>query len=111
MQRRLFLGTLAQGASALAQQQTQTRSAPDSYDDHGGVVIERTVGGKPHNGKVLALIQPHSDDIPIFAAGTAFKLIDEGYTAFLIRVTNDDMVGQVVRRNRHRQRTRQQRHR
>ena len=93
MHRRLFLGTLAQGASALAQQQTQLRPAPDSYDDHGGVVIERAAAGKPHNGKVLALIQPHSDDIPIFAAGTAFKLIDEGYTAFMIRVTNDDMAG------------------
>ena len=51
------------------------------------------MSGRPHNGKVLALIQPHSDDIPIFAAGTAFKLIDEGYTAYLIRVTNDDMAG------------------
>ena len=65
----------------------------ESYDDHGGLVIERSVAGKPHTGKVLALIQPHSDDIPIFAAGTVFKLINEGYTAYLIRVTNDDMAG------------------
>jgi LmbE family N-acetylglucosaminyl deacetylase len=91
MDRRLFLGTLAQSAAAFAQQ--QQRAAPDSYDDHGGVVIERPASGKPHGGKVLALIQPHSDDIPIFAAGTAFKLMDEGYTAYLIRVTNDDMAG------------------
>lgn len=74
------------GAALRAQQQ-------DSYDDHGGVVIEKAASGKPHAGKVLALIQPHSDDIPIFAAGTAFKLIDEGYTAYMIRVTNDDMAG------------------
>ncbi len=92
MHRRLFLGTLAQSAATLAQQQAP-RPAPDSYDDHGGVVIERAATGKPHAGKILALIQPHSDDIPIFAAGTAFKLIDEGYTAYLIRVTNDDMAG------------------
>ncbi|MBI4909091.1 MAG: PIG-L family deacetylase [Acidobacteria bacterium] len=65
----------------------------ESYDDHGPLVIERAVTGKPHAGKVLALIQPHSDDIPIFAAGTAFKLMDEGYTGYLIRVTNDDMAG------------------
>ena len=26
--------------------------------------------GKPHAGKVLAAIQPHSDDLPIFAGGT-----------------------------------------
>ena len=93
MHRRHFLGALAQAAPALALQQSSLRTAPDSYDDHGGVVIERPAGGKPHAGKVLALIQPHSDDLPIFAAGTAFKLIDEGYTAFLIRVTNDDMAG------------------
>ena len=88
MDRRIFLGTLAGATTATAQ-----RPAPDSYDADGGVVIERAASGKPHAGKVLALIQPHSDDIPIFAAGTAFKLIDEGYTAYLIRVTNDDMAG------------------
>lgn len=90
MDRRHFFRTLASCSavsSVFAQQQ------PDSYDDHGGVVIEKAVAGKPHAGKVLALIQPHSDDIPIFAAGTAFKLIDEGYTAYMIRVTNDDMAG------------------
>ncbi len=93
MHRRHFLGTLAQAAPALALQQTPLRPTPDAYDDHGGVVIERAVDGKPHAGKVLALIQPHSDDLPIFAAGAAFKLIGEGYTAYLIRVTNDDMAG------------------
>ena len=51
------------------------------------------VTGKPHAGKVLAAIQPHSDDIPIFAAGTVAKLLNEGYTGYLIRVTNDDMAG------------------
>ncbi|BDC47970.1 hypothetical protein F183_A02860 [Bryobacterales bacterium F-183] len=90
MHRRGFLSAFAAGSLAYSQQQQQQ---PDSYDDHGGVVIEKPVGGKPHAGKVLALIQPHSDDIPIFAAGTAFKLIDEGYTAYMIRVTNDDMAG------------------
>jgi|GEM_PF-238689 len=87
MLRRTFLGA---AAAAAAQ---QTRPQPDSFDAGGGVFIERAVPGKPHAGKTLALIQPHSDDIPIFAAGTAFKLIGEGYAAHLIRVTNDDMAG------------------
>ena len=59
----------------------------------GEVFIERFVSGKPHAGKVVAVIQPHSDDVPIFSAGLVLKLIDEGYTGYLIRVTNDDMAG------------------
>lgn len=93
MRRRSFLGKLARGAAARAQQQTQSRPAPGTFDVHGGAVIERAAGGKPPSGKVLALIQPHTDDIPVFAAGTAFKLIDEGCTAFLIRFSNDGMAG------------------
>ena len=49
--------------------------------------------GQPHKGKVLAAIQPHSDDLPLFAAGTIIKLIREGYTGILIRTTNDEMAG------------------
>jgi len=80
MRRREFLG----GASAALSRQ----SAPA-----GEVFIERPQPGKPHAGKVLAAIQPHADDIPIFAAGLVLKLIDEGYTGYLIRTTNDDMTG------------------
>jgi LmbE family N-acetylglucosaminyl deacetylase len=90
MTRRLFL---QYGITATAMAQQPERAAPDEFDDHGGVVIERAQTGKPHQGKVLVAIQPHSDDIPIFAAGTAFKLMDEGYTGYMIRVTNDDMAG------------------
>ncbi len=57
------------------------------------VVVERAQAGRPHAGKVLAAIQPHADDIPLFAAGTVAKLIEEGYTGYLIRMTNDDMAG------------------
>ena len=42
---------------------------------------------------MVVAIQPHSDDIPLFAAGTVFKLMDEGAKGYLIRVTNDDMAG------------------
>jgi LmbE family N-acetylglucosaminyl deacetylase len=79
MKRREFLGLLG----AL---QVQISSAED-------VVIERAASGKPPAGKFLAAIQPHSDDIPIFAGGTVAKLLREGYTGYLIRVTNDDMAG------------------
>jgi hypothetical protein len=50
-----------------------------------GVFVERSASGKPHAGKVLAAIQPHTDDIPIFAGGTVAKLVGEGYTGYLIR--------------------------
>ncbi len=65
-------------------------SVPLSSD---ATFIERSAPGKPHTGKVLAAIQPHTDDIPIFAAGTVAKLIAEGYTGYLIRSTNDEMAG------------------
>src|SRR5512137_2451520 len=57
------------------------------------VVIEKVSDDKPHKGKVLAVIQPHCDDIPIFAAGTVAKLIYEGYTGYLIRTSNDEAAG------------------
>lgn len=55
------------------------------------ITIERPVDGRPHEGKVLVVIGPHSDDFSIFAAGTVAKLIDEGYTGYFVRVTNDEM--------------------
>ena len=69
------------------------------------MVVERVQNSKPHQGKVLAAIQPHCDDIPLFAAGTVAKLVDEGYTGYLIRTSNDDhagrgkTVGEVIRNN------------
>jgi LmbE family N-acetylglucosaminyl deacetylase len=57
------------------------------------VFIERDQPGTPHKGKVLAAIQPHADDIPLFAAGTVAKLLREGYTGYLIRTTNDECAG------------------
>lgn len=69
------------------------------------VVVERSQSGQPHKGKVLAAIQPHSDDLSLFAAGTVAKLIREGYEGYLIRTTNDDhagrgeTVGDVVKNN------------
>jgi LmbE family N-acetylglucosaminyl deacetylase len=57
------------------------------------ITVERKRSGQPHKGKVLAAIQPHCDDIPIFAGGTILKLLDEGYTGILITMSNDSMAG------------------
>ena len=86
MFRRKFCGSLfATGVMArLAQAQQPIQPA-------GAAVLERPASGRPHNGKVLLAIQAHADDIPLFAAGTVAKLIEEGYTGYLVRATNDDM--------------------
>lgn len=59
----------------------------------GEVFVERSVPGKPHAGKVLAAVQAHADDIPFFCGGTIAKLVNEGYTAYLIQTTNDEKCG------------------
>ncbi|THV61315.1 hypothetical protein EZV76_03020 [Flagellimonas alvinocaridis] len=64
-----------------------------TFVDEETMVIEKSQKGRPHEGKVLAAIQPHSDDVPLFAGGTVAKLINEGYTGYLIRTTNDDHAG------------------
>jgi len=88
MLRRNFCTSLisagALGRLARAQQQPQSATA-------GRVVLERSVEGQPHKGKVLLAVQAHSDDIPLSASGTVAKLIEEGYTGYLVRATNDDM--------------------
>jgi LmbE family N-acetylglucosaminyl deacetylase len=99
MERRTFI------QNSLALPFIPTSFTDRTFVDQDELVIERPVEGKPHQGKVLAAIQPHSDDIPLFAAGTVAKLIDEGYKGYLIRMTNDDhagagnTVGEVVRNN------------
>lgn len=99
MERREFIGNVMAGAALGGGRPDRMQAAAQSPSpDATGtkateVFIERPVTGKPHAGKVLAAIQPHADDIPIYAAGTVAKLLDEGYTGYLIRTTNDDMTG------------------
>jgi len=114
MQRRVFLERSLAGGVLLAQsapgqqpgqqpqqQAAQQPAAPrESQVDGTGdtsyevtVSIERRREGQPHQGKMLAAIQPHCDDIPIFAGGTVLKLIEEGYQGILITVSNDSMAG------------------
>src|ERR1035437_3984319 len=44
-------------------------TVPDYYTFADDLSIERSVAAKPHSGKVLAAVQAHSDDIPLFASG------------------------------------------
>lgn len=100
MQRRDFMHTSFYGTVMGAWPQTRPYSPQENQ-----VIVERLREGRPHQGKVLAAIQPHCDDLPLFAAGTIAKLIREGYEGYLIRTTNDDhagrgaTTGEVVKNN------------
>ena len=102
MDRRNFVGSALaggalMGAAAQAQQSARQFSEPgggSSTDWHvKEIFVERKQSGKPHQGKMLAAIQPHTDDIPIYAGGAVLKLIDEGYEGILINMSNDEMAG------------------
>lgn len=83
MRRRDFFNRLLTGAALLKVETLHAQQTP------AAPYIERA--GARHPGKVLAAIQPHSDDIALLAAGTVAKLLQEGYTGYMIRATNDDM--------------------
>jgi len=89
MKRSEFLASMTGGAFAMS----AAGAEPEAPFADSEIEIERPQPGKPHAGKVLAAIQPHADDLPLFAGGLIFKLVDEGYTAYLIRTTNDDHTG------------------
>jgi hypothetical protein len=82
--REFFEHTLAGGAVMRAGASTPgggrlneqvTGNAPAEMLREGEIVIERSMPGRPHQGKVLVAIQPHSDDVPLFAGGTVAKHI------------------------------------
>ena len=102
MQRRKFFTSTLAALAALRMDRAGAQQ-PAS-----GPFLERARTGLPHQGKVLAAIQPHSDDVALLCGGTVAKLIREGYTGYMIRATNDDMgddvgepgtVGENVLRN------------
>jgi LmbE family N-acetylglucosaminyl deacetylase len=95
MKRRSFVtSSMAAGLAPLSFATAQNKnSTEDIARGTEEVFVEKSQSGLPHKGKVLAAIQPHCDDIPIFAGGTVAKLIKEGYTGYLIRTTNDDHAG------------------
>lgn len=71
-------------------------TVPDYYLWADDFRIERNQKGTPHKGRVLAAIQAHSDDVPLYCGGTVAKLIDEGYTGYLIRLSNDEAAGKTL---------------
>ena len=95
MERRQFVGAAGSllAAGPVQAQRELEAGGTGSTSYAVPVSIERKQPGKPHRGKVLAAIQPHCDDIPIFAGGTVLKLLDEGYTGVLITMSNDSMAG------------------
>src|SRR5512133_2506512 len=100
MDRRKFLGStmaMAQAAQIpLPPGDEKVASGAGEVSYNVTAHIERKRTGKPHRGKMLAAIQPHCDDIPIFAGGTVLKLIDEGYEGILITISDDSMAGDGV---------------
>jgi LmbE family N-acetylglucosaminyl deacetylase len=83
-------GSALSGANEAVAGQAARQTAAGDVTQGGDLVIERPARDRPHTGKVLAVIEPHSDDAPIFAAGTIAKLLNEGYTGYLIRTSNDE---------------------
>jgi LmbE family N-acetylglucosaminyl deacetylase len=83
LRRDFFTNIVAGPALGLARSQS-----PQTSSD---VVVERPTAATPHKGKVLLAVQAHADDVPLFASGTVAKLIQEGYTGYLVRASNDDM--------------------
>src|SRR5678815_3014724 len=99
MRRRKFLGSSLAAGVFLTDGTAQSERELETSGTGGtayalDVTVERKRPGRPHKGKVLAAIQPHCDDIPIFAGGTVLKLLDEGYTGVLITMSNDSMAGE-----------------
>jgi LmbE family N-acetylglucosaminyl deacetylase len=88
MLRRKFFDNLIVGSAlapvAASSQPSEPKATQEPY-------LERPVTGQPHKGKVLLAIEAHADDVSHVAAGTVAKLIEEGYTGYLVRATNDDM--------------------
>lgn len=96
MERRRFLGSsLAGGALARAGAGAAPSAASPAtqMDREAEVFVERDQPNQPHKGKMLAAIQPHCDDVPLFASGTVLKLMAEGYRGILIRASNDEAAG------------------
>ena len=89
MLRRNFFGSLMAAGTPVGLAKPQRKQEPRQIS--AGVVLEPSATGQPHKGKVLLALQAHSDDVPLMAAGTVAKLIEEGYTGHLVRATNDDM--------------------
>ena len=61
--------------------------------ENNELMVERDRAGQPHRGKVFVAVHAHLDDLPYYAGGLCAKLIQEGYTGYLIRTSNDEKRG------------------
>src|SRR5512147_2286122 len=91
MLRRNFCGAMLAAGAVSRHARSEQLTPQQSSQPAARPVLERFNPNRPHQGKVLLAVQAHSDDIPLSAAGTVAKLIEEGYTGYLLRASNDDM--------------------
>ena len=91
--RSFFRGAILGGAFTASHAGMISDNAYAYRVDDSDVVVEGLQSGKPHKGKVFAAIHAHLDDVPYYCSGTCAKLIDEGYTGYLIRTSNDEKCG------------------
>lgn len=66
---------------------------PASFAESSAITVDRYQPGTPYAGRVLAAVQAHADDVPFFCGGTIARLVQQGYTAYLIQTSNDDKCG------------------
>ncbi len=57
------------------------------------VVSAQADKDQPFRGQTLVVVTCHADDFSIFAGGSIAKLIDQGYTGYLVRITDDEKSG------------------
>jgi LmbE family N-acetylglucosaminyl deacetylase len=62
-------------------------------NNNADITVVRRQTGQPHAGKVFAAVHAHLSDVPYFAAGLCARLMEEGYTGYIIRTTNDEKSG------------------
>ena len=91
MERRQFFGKTALGSALIG---SAGLSLPEviraDENDPEEVIVERDRTRQPHKGKVFAVVV---DDTPLLCAGTCRKFINEGYTGYLIRTSNNEKNG------------------
>ena len=57
------------------------------------VIVDRDRADQPHKSKVFVAVHAHLDDLPYYAGGLCVKLINEGYTGYVVRTSNDEKCG------------------
>ena len=80
----------AQGIGyAIAERMLASGAAVALWDLDAGKLAEAK-SALGHAGKVFAAVHAHLSDVPYFAAGLCARLMEEGYTGYILRTTNDE---------------------